>query len=128
MRAVVPAIVEAVHGATNGVSILLVDIGDTLVAAVGAVGMSLGDQVAELRSTVVSQHRRRPEALLLVPPEFLAAENFAANGARGGRSELGGGGRRPRRRLSFPPPLLLPQPQAAPRVAHRSPSRCRCGP
>ena len=81
IRAVVPTIAEAVHGATNRVSTLLVDTRDTLVAAVGAVGTSLGDQVAELRSTVVSQHRRRPEALLLVPPdavkpEFLAAENL----------------------------------------------------
>ena len=68
---------------------LLVDTRDTLVAAVRAVGTSLGDQVAELRSTVVSQHRRRPEALLLVPPdavkpEFLVAENLRRTEPEGG--------------------------------------------
>jgi hypothetical protein len=81
MRAMVPVIAEAVHGATNRVSTLLVDTRDTLIAAVGAVRTSLGDQVVELRSIVISQHRRRPGALLLVPldavkPEFLAAENL----------------------------------------------------
>jgi hypothetical protein len=60
----VPAITEAVHSTTNRVSTLLVNTRDTPVAAVGAVGTSLRDQVAELRSTMVSQHRRRLEALL----------------------------------------------------------------
>jgi hypothetical protein len=106
MKAVVPAIAEAVHGNTNSVSILLVDTRDTLAAAVRGVETSLRDQVAELRSTVASQHRRRPEALLLVPPdavkpEFLAAENLRRLEPEEGIQSSTAVGQRPRCRLNL---------------------------